>query len=123
MINYLYIVSSSLAMLLCGQLLGAAENDINKLLARGEHRIEVQNYGHRDPEIPMAIMQANYYNANHEDNVIRFEDLNQTINREINEDANREYNEWFNAEYNRRLSEYPDDYRGSYNQEANLQKY
>ncbi|MBA3816547.1 MAG: hypothetical protein H0X29_08530 [Parachlamydiaceae bacterium] len=123
MVNFFKIISSSLALLFFGQLC-AAEND--NLLARGEHRIEVQNYGHKSPEVPMDIMQANYYNAHHEYNVIRFEDLNRTINREINEDANKEYNDWFNAEYNSRLSEYPDDpresYRGNDFQEANPQK-
>lgn len=78
----------------------------NNLLARGEHRIAVYDFGHKYPEVPMDIMEANYYNAHHEDFVIRIEDLNRTLNREINQDINREYNEWFNAEFNRRLSEY-----------------
>jgi hypothetical protein len=85
-----------------GPSLYAVDSEENKLIARGEHRIEVQNYGHRDPEIPIWIMQSNYYNAHHEQYVIRIEDLNQTLNKEINQDINKEYNEWFNAEYNER---------------------
>lgn len=72
------------------------------LLARGEHQIQVINYGHKFPEVPMDLMEANFYNIHHPGYVIRIENLNETLNREINQDINREYNEWFNAEYNRR---------------------
>lgn len=86
-------------------LLGA-EKDDSSLISRGEHQIQVINYGHKRPEVPMDIMQSNYYNAHHPDYVIRIEDLNKTLNKEINEDINREYNEWFNNEFNQRQAEY-----------------
>lgn len=110
--------------LFIGMSLSATESDENKLLARGEHRIEVINYGHRDPEIPIWIMQSNYYNAHHPGYVIRIEDLNQTINKEINEDERKEYNEWFNAEYNRRRAEeqYYENQSAEYNQESNANR-
>lgn len=109
MINHFHV--GLLGLFLWNQSLDSVESYKDNLLARGEHRIEVQNYGHKRPEVPIDIMQSNYYNAHHEDYVIRIEDLNKTLNREINEDVSREYSEWFNAEFNRRLSEYPYDYR------------
>ena len=63
----------------------------DQLLARGEHRIQVQNYGHRDPEIPIWIMESNYYNAHHDAYMIRIEDLNETLNKEINEVSSLQY--------------------------------
>lgn len=90
----------------------------NNLVARGEHRIAVYNYGHKYPEVPMDIMEANYYNIHHGDFVIRIEDLNRTLNREMNEDINREYNAWFNNEFNRRMSEYQ-FYNQFYNNQDN----
>lgn len=81
----------------------------DQMIARGEHRIEIQNYGRYGrgtPEVSVDILQSDYYNLHHESNVIRFEDLNKTINREIDEDARREYDQWFNEKFNQKMSEY-----------------
>lgn len=84
--------------------ISAADQD--NLIARGEHRIEIQRYGRSDPEVSIDIMQSNFYNDHHEDYVIRIEDLNKTINKEINEEVNKEYNQWFNDKFNSQLNNY-----------------
>lgn len=76
------------------------------LIARGEHRIEIQRYGRSDPEVSIDILQSEFYNQNHEEFVIRIEDLNKTLNKEINEEVNVEYNKWFEDEFNRRFDQY-----------------
>lgn len=76
------------------------------LIARGEHRIEIQRYGRENPEVSIDILQSEYYNENHDEFVVRIEDLNKTLNRQINEDAAREYNKWFEDEFNRRFAQY-----------------
>ena len=78
----------------------------NELMARGEHRIQVQNFGRKNPEIPTHIMQANYYNEHHPEYMIRTEDLNETLNEQINEEIQREYDQWFDEAFHQRLSEY-----------------
>lgn len=81
------------------------------LLARGEHRIEVQNYGREGkpgviPEASIDILQSQYYNDNHGDFVIRIEDLNKTLNREIDQDVQREYTRWFENSFLQNFSQY-----------------
>lgn len=109
-IHHYIIVVSSIFLMDCINLTG---NSANLLIARGEHRIEIQNYGRENPEVSIDILQSQFYDEHHEGNVTRFEDLNKTINREMNEEANLEYNLWFENKFHQTLSDYQqaEDYR------------